>query len=59
MAGALNDRVAAVALAGLFLFAISFDVIGDMFRERAKIAQVYDVGSSGRFTLSSTVKCSG
>ena len=42
---------AAAALAGLFIFAISFDAIGDMFQERAKIAQEYDVGSGGRFTL--------
>jgi O-antigen ligase len=43
--------VAATALAGLLAFAVSFDVIGDMFRERAKIAQNYDVSSSGRFAL--------
>lgn len=43
--------VAAAALAGLLAFAVSFDVIGDMFRDRAKIAQYYDVGSGGRFTL--------
>ena len=43
--------IAAAALTGLFAFANSFDVIGDMFRERAKIAQNYDVGSGGRFTL--------
>ena len=43
--------IAAAALAGLFVFAISFDAIGDMFRERAKIAHEYDVGSGGRFTL--------
>ena len=42
---------ASAALAGLFIFAISFDAIGDMFQERAKIAQEYDVGSGGRFTL--------
>jgi O-antigen ligase/polysaccharide polymerase Wzy-like membrane protein len=47
----LLSIAAACALAGLFLFAISFDVIGDMFRERAKIAQDYDIGSGGRFTL--------
>ncbi|MDQ2953689.1 MAG: O-antigen ligase family protein [Pseudomonadota bacterium] len=43
--------VATAALAGLFAFAISFDVIGDMFRDRAKIAQDYDVSSGGRFAL--------
>ena len=43
--------IAAAALAGLFAFAVSFDVIGDMFRDRAKIAQDYDVSSAGRFAL--------
>lgn len=40
------------ALAAILVFALSFDAIGDMFRERAKLIQSYDAGSTmGRFHL--------
>lgn len=38
--------------AALFVVALSFDAIGDMFRERAKLVQSYDAGTNmGRFNL--------
>lgn len=44
--------IALAAVAGLIVFALSFDVIGDMFKERARLIQPYDAGSSmGRFNL--------
>jgi hypothetical protein len=41
--------MAAVAMIGLLVLALSFDSIGAMFQERASFAQEYDVGESGRF----------
>jgi len=39
-------------LVAIFVFSLSFDAIGDMFKERAKLIQSYDAGSSlGRFHL--------
>lgn len=43
-----------VALASLFMVAISFDSVGEMFKERAKLTQSYDVGQAGRFGLQET-----
>lgn len=44
--------VALAAFAGLIAFALSFDVIGDMFKERARLIQPYDAGTNmGRFNL--------
>jgi hypothetical protein len=40
-----------VALAALLAILLSFDSIGDMFRERAQLIQSYDVGEGGRFRL--------
>ncbi len=40
------------ALTAILVFALSFDAIGDMFKERAKLIQSYDAGSTmGRFHL--------
>jgi O-antigen ligase len=40
------------ALAALVVLALSFDAIGDMFKERARLVQDYDAGTStGRFFL--------
>ncbi len=40
-----------VTLAILLAILLSFDSIGDMFRERAQLIQSYDVGEGGRFRL--------
>jgi hypothetical protein len=40
-----------LALAGLLALLLSFDSIGEMFRERAQLIQSYDVGEGGRFRL--------
>jgi hypothetical protein len=40
-----------LALAGLLALLLSFDSIGEMFRERAQFIQSYDVGEGGRFRL--------
>jgi O-Antigen ligase len=40
-----------VMLAVLLTILLSFDTIGDMFRERAQLIQSYDVGEGGRFRL--------
>jgi hypothetical protein len=42
---------AVIALAALLLFLVSFQSIGDMFKERAQLIQSYDVGQGGRFRL--------
>jgi len=42
--------VALVLLVGLIAAALSIDVVADMFVERAKVTQYYDVGDGGRFT---------
>jgi hypothetical protein len=42
--------VALVLLALLVVAALSIDVVGNMFAERAKVTQYYDVGDGGRFT---------
>jgi hypothetical protein len=39
------------ALAALLAILLSFESIGDMFRERAQLIQSYDVGEGGRFRL--------
>jgi hypothetical protein len=39
------------ALAALLAMLLSFESIGDMFRERAQLIQRYDVGEGGRFRL--------
>lgn len=44
--------LAIAAVAGLLVFALSFDAIGDMFKERARLIQPYDAGTNmGRFNL--------
>jgi hypothetical protein len=43
--------VSLVALAGILALLLSFDSIGEMFRERAQLIQSYDVGEGGRFRL--------
>ena len=44
--------VVAIAVVATFIvFALSFDSIGAMFKERAQLIQSYDVGSGGRFLL--------
>jgi hypothetical protein len=40
-----------VVLGILLAILLSFDSIGDMFRERAQLIQSYDVGEGGRFRL--------
>jgi hypothetical protein len=40
-----------VALTALLVALLSFDSIGQMFRERAQLIQYYDVGEGGRFRL--------
>lgn len=40
-----------LVLAALLAVLLSFDAIGDMFRERAQLIQSYDVGEGGRFRL--------
>ncbi|MEX0753111.1 MAG: O-antigen ligase family protein [Xanthobacteraceae bacterium] len=40
-----------IALTGLVTVALSFNTVGELFRERAKLTQSYDVGSGGRFGL--------
>ena len=40
-----------VVLSVVFLFLLSFDAIQDMFEERARLIQSYDVGQGGRFLL--------
>jgi len=40
-----------LALAVLLAILLSFDAIGEMFRERAQLIQSYDVGEGGRFRL--------
>jgi len=40
-----------LALAGILAALLSFESIGDMFRERAQLIQSYDVGEGGRFRL--------
>ena len=45
--------VCGMLLAAGIAFAISFDEIATMFRDRAHVVQTYDVGSGGRFTLQS------
>ncbi len=40
-----------IALAGILAVLLSFDSIGEMFRERAQLIQSYDVGEGGRFRL--------
>ena len=40
-----------LALTGLLAILLSFDSIGEMFRERAQLIQSYDVGEGGRFRL--------
>ena len=40
-----------VALTGFLAVALSFDTVGNLFKERAKLTQSYDVGSGGRFVL--------
>jgi hypothetical protein len=48
----LLSVLAIVVVSGLIVFALSFDVIGDMFKERARLIQPYDAGTSqGRFNL--------
>ncbi len=48
----LLSVLAIAAVVGLVAFALSFDVIGDMFKERARLIQPYDAGTSlGRFNL--------
>jgi hypothetical protein len=48
----LLSVLAIVIVSGLIVFALSFDVIGDMFKERARLIQPYDAGTSqGRFNL--------
>ncbi len=42
---------ALVVLSLLFLFLLSFNAIQDMFEERARLIQSYDVGQGGRFLL--------
>ena len=42
---------AIVVLSLVFLFLLSFDAIQDMFEERARLIQSYDVGQGGRFLL--------
>jgi hypothetical protein len=42
--------VALILLALLVVAALSIDVVGNMFAERAKVTQYYDVGDGGRFT---------
>ncbi len=41
--------VCAVAVVGIVLVALSTNVVADMFVERAKLEQFYDVGHGGRF----------
>jgi hypothetical protein len=46
--------LAGAVFASLIVFALSFDAIGDMFEERAKLFQSYDAGTDrGRFYLQS------
>ena len=40
-----------LALAAILAILLSFDSIGEMFRERAQLIQSYDVGEGGRFRL--------
>lgn len=40
-----------LALAAILAVLLSFDSIGEMFRERAQLIQSYDVGEGGRFRL--------
>ncbi|HEY6022729.1 MAG TPA: O-antigen ligase family protein [Pseudolabrys sp.] len=40
-----------LALAAILAVLLSFESIGDMFRERAQLIQSYDVGEGGRFRL--------
>lgn len=48
----LLSVIAIAAIVGLVAFALSFDVIGEMFKERARLIQPYDSGTSlGRFNL--------
>jgi O-antigen ligase len=42
---------AVVLLSLLFAFLMSFESIADMFKERARLLQSYDVGQGGRFLL--------
>jgi hypothetical protein len=39
------------AVIAILAILLSFDAIGDMFRERAQLIQSYDVGEGGRFRL--------
>ena len=43
--------VGVVVLAGGVAIALSFDAVAEMFRERARLIQSYDVGDGGRFQL--------
>jgi O-Antigen ligase len=40
-----------LALAALLAILLSFESVGEMFRERAQLIQSYDVGEGGRFSL--------
>jgi O-antigen ligase len=42
--------VALIALTGIIAAALSIEAVGNMFEERAKVTQDYDVGDRGRFT---------
>jgi O-Antigen ligase len=42
--------IALLLLAGLVAAALSIDAVGNMFTERARVTQDYDVGDGGRFT---------
>ena len=45
------SMISVAALAGLLAFALSFNAVADLFTERAKLTQSYDVGGGGRFDL--------
>ena len=47
----LLSMVSVAALAGLLTAALSFQTVGQLFSERAKLTQSYDVSSGGRFDL--------
>ena len=45
------SALSVLALAAILAILLSFDSIGEMFRERAQLIQSYDVGEGGRFRL--------
>lgn len=45
------SMISVAALAGLLTLALSFSAVSDLFTERAKLTQSYDVGGGGRFDL--------